>query len=65
VTRPGDWLPRTLLDSLAGAWQVFGQATSPAHRGLVPWVLAVVAAAVVSALRARRTTAAVGAGSAS
>ncbi|MET0765176.1 MAG: hypothetical protein ABWY29_09945 [Blastococcus sp.] len=65
LLRPGAGLPGTLPDSLAAAWQVFGQALSPAHRWLVPWVLAVVVAVAVSALRARRSTVPAGAGSAS
>lgn len=57
VLRPGAGLPDTLLDSLSGAWQVFGLAAEPGARDLVPWVVAVVAALLVSAALAARTPA--------
>ncbi|WP_110006725.1 hypothetical protein [Geodermatophilus normandii] len=44
LLRPGTGLPRTLGDSLAGAWQVFGLAASPGARHWAPWVVAVVGA---------------------
>ncbi|MGY1772283.1 hypothetical protein [Blastococcus sp. SYSU D00813] len=55
--RPGAGLPDTLLDALAGAWQVFGLAAEPGARDLVPWVVAVLGALLVSAALAARSRA--------
>jgi hypothetical protein len=52
--RPGAGLPAGLPDALAGAWQVFWLASSPVDRRLLPWVVAVVVAVVVSVARAGR-----------
>ncbi|WP_448623716.1 hypothetical protein [Geodermatophilus sp. URMC 64] len=52
LLRPGTGLPGTLPDSLAAAWQVFGLASSPTQRDLLPWVVALVVAAFVAFLRA-------------
>ncbi|MGY1814169.1 hypothetical protein [Blastococcus sp. SYSU D00820] len=48
LLRSGAGLPNSLLDSLAGAAQVFGLAYSPANRDLLPWVVAVVVALLVA-----------------
>src|SRR4051812_8788558 len=52
LLRPGMGLPGTLTDSLAAAWQVFWLAASPSQRGLLPWVPALVVAALVALVRA-------------
>ncbi len=46
LLRSGAGLPDTLVDSLSAAWQVFGEASSPEHRAMTPWVVAVVGAVV-------------------
>ncbi|MGY1743355.1 MULTISPECIES: hypothetical protein [unclassified Blastococcus] len=61
LLRPGAGLPGTLLDSLSGAWQVFGLAADPAVRDLTPWIAALVTALALSAaLVARPRPAAAG-----
>lgn len=46
--RRGTGVPRMLADALAAAWQVFGQASLPTYRSLLPWVCAILIAAVVA-----------------
>jgi hypothetical protein len=53
--RGGIDVPRMLADALAAAWQVFGQASLPANRDLLPWLCAILAAAVVAAALPRVT----------
>jgi hypothetical protein len=68
LLRPGAGLPGTLGDSLAGAWQVFGAASSPSERDLLPWVVvlpvAVFVAYLAPAFADHRRMAAPGGGSA-
>lgn len=52
--RSGAGLPGTLPEALAATWQVFGQALRPGNRYVLPWVVAVVLAAVVSVVLVRR-----------
>lgn len=52
--RSGAGLPGTLPEALAATWQVFGQALRPGNRYVLPWVVAVVLAAVVSVALVRR-----------
>ncbi|MGY1804021.1 hypothetical protein ACI78T_12170 [Blastococcus sp. SYSU D00922] len=52
--RPGGGLPGSLPDALAATWQVFGQSALPAHRPVLPWVVAVVLAVAVALVLARR-----------
>jgi hypothetical protein len=53
--RSGAGLPGTLPEALAATWQVFGQALRPGNRYVLPWVVAVVLAAVVSVVLVRRS----------
>jgi hypothetical protein len=52
--RSGGGVPRVLPEALAATWQVFGQASLPENRYLLPWGVAVVGAAVIALLLARR-----------
>jgi hypothetical protein len=52
--RSGAGLPGTLPEVLAATRQVFGQALLPGNRYVLPWVVAVVLAAVVAVVLARR-----------
>jgi hypothetical protein len=51
--RSGGGVPRVLPEALAATWQVFGQASLPGNRYLLPWVVALTGAAVMAVVRAR------------
>ncbi|MGY2063978.1 hypothetical protein [Blastococcus sp. SYSU DS0619] len=53
LLRPGSGLPATLPDALDAAWQVFGLASLPAGRDLLPWLVAIAVAAAVVVVRPR------------
>lgn len=53
VLRPGYGLPATLPDALAAAWEVFGLASLPGGRDLLPWLVAIAVAAAVAVVRSR------------
>ena len=53
--RSGAGLPDTLPEALAATWQVFGHALLPGNRYLLPWGVAVVVAAGVAVVLARRS----------
>ncbi|MGY1847106.1 hypothetical protein [Blastococcus sp. SYSU DS1021] len=53
LLRPGAGLPATLPDALDAAWHVFGLASLPANRDLVPWLAAIAGAAAVAVVLPR------------
>jgi hypothetical protein len=55
--RGGTGVPQLLADALAAAWQVFGQASLPTNRSLLPWLFAILVAAGVAFALPRLTRA--------